>query len=296
MANNIVGLDVAQMNALADRFGKASELVGNAERNIARAVNAAWWVGPTANQFRASWTSVLSPQLRQASTNLTNQRLALTRQVREQIATSADGITISPIGPIANDTAPKVTPPPQPSPPVGFDTIDGLVSTYGWLSIAKDLQETIPLVMFMTKAGLGFGASFATSLNAGLNMSKIASSGFSAWTGVSLAIGAIDLWSNVSQTGWTSGQTYKSIVGTVGTVAATYVAGPIGGVVFDLTSKGTAFVVNKIDEKYDTSGAFVASVTARTGKVPDYSGASGLPRYMADGFLNVFSPKAWGFR
>lgn len=51
----------------------------------------------------------------------------------------------------------------------------------------------------------------------------------------------------------------------------------------------------RLDDRFDTSGAFVDAVIAREGKVPNYDGLSGFGNFVADGFQNIFSSKAWGW-
>jgi hypothetical protein len=291
MTNETLGLQVEQMNTLARQFAIASERFNAAQQHIDLVVKVAWWAGPQADRFRQSWQTHLGPHLRQASAALVEQQHVLTRQVREQIAASAAESSVgTSIASIAGGDAGGSV-----DGSVSAAVTDSLINAYGWLSNAKSLQEAIPLISFMTKFGLSHGEGVLDSLNAGLGMSKSAASGLSGWSVVGLAVSGYDIWRNGSTYGWTSGQVYAAEVSAVGSVIATAVAGPVGGVVFDVSMKATGWAVNEIDKHFDTSGAFVDSVIARTGKVPDYSGASGLPRYIGDAVLNVFSPKAWGF-
>lgn len=50
-----------------------------------------------------------------------------------------------------------------------------------------------------------------------------------------------------------------------------------------------------LDDRFDTSGAFLDSVYARTGEYPTYEGVGGVIDYFTDSVENVFSAKAWGF-
>lgn len=64
---------------------------------------------------------------------------------------------------------------------------------------------------------------------------------------------------------------------------------------WDISYWATSNAVQWVDRTYDTSGAFVDSVIAREGKVPNYEGVPGFFNYLGDGVQNVFSRKAWGF-
>jgi hypothetical protein len=83
-----IGLSVVEMEALATRVKRAGHQLETAQKSVDRAVFGAWWAGPTANNFRTSWTEKLSPTLVQRSSDLTVIAEGLSRQIREQIAAS----------------------------------------------------------------------------------------------------------------------------------------------------------------------------------------------------------------
>jgi hypothetical protein len=58
-----VGLSVSEMEHLISRFTRASDQLRTSQSGVNTAVNAAWWLGPVATNFRAGWTSTLSPTL-----------------------------------------------------------------------------------------------------------------------------------------------------------------------------------------------------------------------------------------
>lgn len=293
MSDQTVGLNVDQMGRLAERLKAAGVTLHQAEQTISRAGRSTWWQGQTAVRFRAAWSGGMSGRLRVASEQLDHQSNKIRSQLQEQLNASSSGIDVVGASRSFAEGFGRLN--------LSFATagagkrfIPGLVDAYGWLSNGKDLLEAVPIVKKGAALGMRLGMPAGKAINAGLNMSKLAAKGLSAWSGMSIAIGVVDVGHNAYETGWTSGETYSAEVNVIGATAATVVAGPLGGVTWDLTSRLTEWSVNALDRRFDTSGAFVGSVVARTGEVPDYSGATGLPRYIRDGFLNAFSPRAWG--
>jgi hypothetical protein len=89
-----VGLQPEQMLDLSRRFATAADALQRADQNIQRAVNAAWWVGPVAIKFRASWTSSLEPRLRSGVATLRMESKTLLAQRIQQIEASNSGFDL----------------------------------------------------------------------------------------------------------------------------------------------------------------------------------------------------------
>jgi hypothetical protein len=91
---NPVGLDPAQMNDLAAKFAAAQAVLNGSRSAVQQGINQAWWAGPAADRFRNDWNSTLSGQLRTCADHLSLAATELRRQRQEQIAASADGVSI----------------------------------------------------------------------------------------------------------------------------------------------------------------------------------------------------------
>jgi hypothetical protein len=91
---NPVGLDPALMNELAAKFTAAQAVLTGSRSAVQQGINQAWWAGPAADRFRSEWNANLSGQLRTCADHLAIASTELRRQRQQQIATSADGVSI----------------------------------------------------------------------------------------------------------------------------------------------------------------------------------------------------------
>ena len=101
---------------------------------------------------------------------------------------------------------------------------------------------------------------------------------------------ALDIYQwgdSVFEYGFWDGRSLIELVDGVGGAVSGKVAGPIGAVAWTVAFDGTNWVLDWVDDRFDTSGAFIDSVIAREGEVPNYEGPLGLPRFIIDGFENA---------
>jgi Alpha/beta hydrolase len=94
MTTGLGGLDPTAADALARSLMVSSQQLNSSEVAIRTALYQAWWAGPAANSFRSQWDAGLAARLRQAAQLLSQGSTTVTKNLREQLDASRDGVTI----------------------------------------------------------------------------------------------------------------------------------------------------------------------------------------------------------
>lgn len=85
----LLGLNVAQMRALASTCQRESNQIRHTVQSLQRTVDATWWKGPDADQFRERWGAEYRRTALDAATDLEALATYLVRQINNQEMTSS---------------------------------------------------------------------------------------------------------------------------------------------------------------------------------------------------------------
>lgn len=129
------GLDVGQVQQLATEFSSAAQTLDGNLATLTRAVHEATWVGPEADDFRATWSSRLTPIINGATSYLTQGAAMLRANAQQQQATSEASGGSSPL-----NVCPPGTPDgPGSSPDLLHEMLHGLDDALMWVLHPIDL-------------------------------------------------------------------------------------------------------------------------------------------------------------
>lgn len=251
------------------------------------------WRGPRAGEFAGIWQSRHLLRLRDAQQILSAAANDLRGNATEQRTTSAvgggsffDGWPINPVFPG--------------QPWLNNPWSDFRMPNIDWGTFRDELLDRSSIAIDMFDWGYalvegapyfhmirGLGGSVDDGLRAVIQVANNSP--------VGRALGAVGAGLSVIQTGISAheygffdGRTYIEAVKGIGGVVAGSVAGPPGAAAWWASTEATDWVMNKVDDRFDHSGAFINSVIAREGKVPNYDGPGGIFRWGWDGVENAF--------
>jgi hypothetical protein len=285
VATDAVGLDPAQAVQLTNRLQGAHDTLIASERAIRAAIQSALWSGADAERFRAAWAMTLSGKLRAAAGSLAQEAAGVDQQRREQVAASVSAHVVS--SPFATATTFNSNAAVAAVGSLG-NLSDSLISSLGELlddlgdiSTMQDVSLGAIDIMALMKQGKSFYEAFATVTKIGAPISKRIP-----YLGIAVSVTSVLMSAN--EHGWNDPEVWKEIVNGIGSNAANVAVPVVGGLVWDGVSWLTETSIEAADEKWDFSGAFVASTMARTGEIPDYEGIDGFGRWARDGVLNAF--------
>ena len=275
-----LGADPIDLEAAARSMRNATDQLEIVSANGTRAIGQLWWVGLHADGFRHSWSGRDVNEIRAACELLGNMADDLNRQAAEQRRTS-EGESFAPAKPLEFKPSPLTV---TDSPSI-LDRLRQFVDLSGVMLDSFVAGEMLGRLNMIYKTaeigGRGGWEAFEAAINGTVGESDFVPG----WFGY-LVDGA-DITINVAEHGWTDGRTYISIVDAVGGGVSDILVPGWGGVVWSAGFGGTGAAVNWLDDRQDFTGAFVDSVIAREGKVPDYSGVDGIWNWTVDGFENA---------
>ena len=310
------GADAEALDTMARRFSTDAAHFHQIRTRLNGQIHNTRWTGPAAERFLIEWNQRYSRSLNAATALLEEMARTLRRNAQEQRAASDRGSGVNRwVLPGWHKMPSGIGSPPcvwigPHNPRIGSSnkarTMPGnllesverfkLIDVGDWLLKARDVREGMSVAAPIYGAIRTLGGTVSQAANGGLQIaaagSKVTRLGL-----VGLGLGVVDTGIAAHKYGWTDGITYtKGAETIIPFVASLTPAGPAGGLVASLAMKGTSAALTALDKHIDYSGAFISSVQARTGKVPDYSGWTGMGKYLYDGGANIFSKKAWGFR
>lgn len=277
---SMLGANYDELEAAAVRMRQAADELDAHAKSIQGTIGGLSWLGQVATNFLAMWNgnhrahlSSTASFIRDAATKLEQQA----RQQREASESSAPATLGSGWPGTGGSGGDRGTILPQ-LPPGFLDylqerygngaTLIDIVTKYSQYGEAAHLKDLLKMSDKIDLPGVIGVGSFGIDI-----------------------VQWVDSWDTNS--GFEIAQDGVGIV-----IDGVGIAFPVVGLAkgtWDLTYWGTSNAVQWADRTFGTSDAFIASVVAREGQVPNYDGVSGFFNYLGDGVQNLFSRKSWGF-
>ncbi|NND02618.1 MAG: hypothetical protein HKN91_07510 [Acidimicrobiia bacterium] len=281
-----LGADADQLEHLARTFGDRARRTQDMKNELDAHMRQTWWVGAYSDNFRRYWYGTARANMQRVAEALFENERILRRQANEQRQTSTTkGMSAATNASERTRTEVK-------------SNLDGWFGN--GLELVSLIVDSAELVNLFVVGQPAFElmrtieGSFGDGLRAALHVAD--DSPFAkVLAPISYGLDALSYGLTVNEYGFFDGRTYTEATGSIFSILASTLplasgmaAGPLGGLVATASFEVGGYTARTIDDKFDTSGAFVDSVIAREGKVPNYEGPLGFPRFVSDGIENVF--------